>query len=230
MHDGGRGGLLRGHGRPRPRRRHGVPSAPVAWVPCSSTWARCRGTPQRDAVRRGPLRAGVRSTLAEFAAAGHEIASHGPDHGRLPVQGDRRLAAPGARDARGPSAGPRDGVSLAALRRAGGGRSGAYRDQLAEAGYDYVSDTSLPGGRLAGARAPRAAVARRARRRGQLPASAASGRRDPGGGATISRAGGALLPLLRLRRHRARAARGALVAAGQAGARPTAGSPPSSRT
>ena len=31
-----------------------------------------------------------------FATAGHEIASHGPDHGAMPTPRRRRLAAPGA--------------------------------------------------------------------------------------------------------------------------------------
>ena len=36
----------------------------------------------------------IRPALAEFAGAGHEIASHGPDHGRLPSTDTATLVTP----------------------------------------------------------------------------------------------------------------------------------------
>jgi peptidoglycan/xylan/chitin deacetylase (PgdA/CDA1 family) len=89
----------------------------------------------------------VRDDLAAFAAAGHEIASHGPDHGRLPsgalvdwLRTGRQIledllgiAVHGFRS-------PRFDVP-------GEGGLTRYRDQLAEAGYRYVSDASHLGAR-----------------------------------------------------------------------------------
>ena len=91
----------------------------------------------------------VRAELADFMAAGHEIASHGPDHGRLPedpaalVDWLRRGRAMTEDLVQAPVRGfrsPRFDVP-AALGLAG------YRDLLAEAGFDYVSDTGRLGGR-----------------------------------------------------------------------------------
>jgi hypothetical protein len=89
----------------------------------------------------------VRDDLAAFAAAGHEIASHGPDHGRLPSSGLVQWLAAGRQmleDLVGVSVrgfrSPRfDVPSEGGLER--------YRDALAEAGYAYVSDTSVLGSR-----------------------------------------------------------------------------------
>jgi hypothetical protein len=95
----------------------------------------------------GNYAAAVRDDLAAFAAAGHEIASHGPDHGRPPpgavVQWLRRgrailedlLGVP-VRGFRSPRF---DVPAEGGLER--------YRDDLAEAGYRYVSDTSRLGAR-----------------------------------------------------------------------------------
>ncbi len=166
----------------------------------------------------GHYAAEIRSTLAEFAAAGHEIASHGPDHGRLPVQGIAHWLRQGREmledllgvpvtGFRSPRFDLPEGIGLA-----------RYREHLAEAGYDYVSDAVVPRARFSTARAPCIELAGGSRRRRQLPAAAAHGRRDPGRGAPHG-TGCAVLPLLRLRRHRPRGARGALRRTGQAGAR-----------
>ena len=93
----------------------------------------------------GHYAAEIRSTLAEFAAAGHEIASHGPDHGRLPVQGIANWLRQGREmledllgvpvtGFRSPRFDIPEGIGLA-----------RYREHLAEAGYDYVSDASCLG-------------------------------------------------------------------------------------
>jgi peptidoglycan-N-acetylglucosamine deacetylase len=91
----------------------------------------------------------VRAELADLVAAGHEIASHGPDHGRLPedpaalVAWLRRGRAMIEDLLQVPVRGfrsPRFDVPAAL------GLDG-YRDLLAEAGFDYVSDTDRLGGR-----------------------------------------------------------------------------------
>jgi hypothetical protein len=85
----------------------------------------------------------VADDLATLVAAGHEVASHGPDHGHLPE-------APGAlvdwlrrgreevEDALGT---PVVGFRSPRFDTPGSLPLGAYRDALAEAGYAYVSDT-----------------------------------------------------------------------------------------
>ena len=84
----------------------------------------------------------VRDELVALAGAGHEIASHGPDHGRLPAEPDallewlRRgrqaledlLQLP-VRGFRSPRFDVPPDLSLA-----------RYRELLAEAGFHYVSD------------------------------------------------------------------------------------------
>jgi Domain of unknown function (DUF3473)/Polysaccharide deacetylase len=91
----------------------------------------------------------VLGDLAALSAGGHEIASHGPDHGRLPDSPDAllewlRRGRAGLEDlVQEPVRGfrsPRFDVPVAiGLAR--------YRDLLAEAGFDYVSDTSVLGAR-----------------------------------------------------------------------------------
>ena len=85
--------------------------------------------------------------LTDLVAGGHEIASHGPDHGRLPddpsdlVEWLRRgramledLVQVPVRGFRSPRFDIPRAVGL-----------GAYRDLLAKAGFEYVSDTSILG-------------------------------------------------------------------------------------
>jgi hypothetical protein len=89
----------------------------------------------------------VRAELAELAAAGHEIASHGPDHGRLPddpttlVEWLRRGRSELEDLIQQPVCGfrsPRFDIPPAV------GLHG-FRHLLAEAGFAYVSDTSRLG-------------------------------------------------------------------------------------
>jgi len=86
----------------------------------------------------------VQGALVAFAAAGHEIASHGPDHGRPPpgaVSEWLRKGREVLEDLLGVSVrgfrSPRFDIPGEGLPR--------YRHQLAEAGYHYVSDTSQLG-------------------------------------------------------------------------------------
>ncbi|HXW39550.1 MAG TPA: polysaccharide deacetylase family protein [Acidimicrobiales bacterium] len=85
----------------------------------------------------------VRPELAHLVAHGHEIASHGPDHGRLPEDAPRllewlrrgremveQLVQVPVRGFRSPRFDVPESMGLA-----------RYRGLLAEAGYDYVSDT-----------------------------------------------------------------------------------------
>jgi peptidoglycan/xylan/chitin deacetylase (PgdA/CDA1 family) len=87
----------------------------------------------------------VRHDLAAFAAAGHEIASHGPDHGRLPVDDLARWLRKGRETLEDLL-----GISVRGFRSprfdvpAEGGLA-RYRDELAAAGYHYVSDASRLG-------------------------------------------------------------------------------------
>ena len=85
--------------------------------------------------------------LRSLAEAGHEIASHGPDHGRLP--GERRALGDWLRAGR-------EMVEDVIGRPVRGFRSprfdvpaeldlGEFRDLIAEAGFAYVSDTSRSG-------------------------------------------------------------------------------------
>jgi hypothetical protein len=85
--------------------------------------------------------------LRALAAAGHEIASHGPDHGRLP--GDRHRLSQWLRSGR-------EMVEEVVGRPVRGFRSPRFdvpegldvrefRDLIAGAGFSYVSDTSASG-------------------------------------------------------------------------------------
>lgn len=95
----------------------------------------------------GYYAATVRPELADLVAGGHEIASHGPDHGRLPadpvalLEWLRRgramledLVQVPVRGFRSPRFDIPQALGLA-----------PYRELLAEAGFDYVSDTSRLG-------------------------------------------------------------------------------------
>ena len=89
----------------------------------------------------------VAGELAGLASDGHEIASHGPDHGRLPEEAtelvdwlrrgrtelEDRFQVP-VRGFRSPRF---DRPASMDLRR--------YREAVAEAGYEYVSDTNVLG-------------------------------------------------------------------------------------
>jgi len=87
----------------------------------------------------------VRAELAAFAAAGHEIASHGADHGRLPAGAASEWLRKGREVLEDLL-----GVSVRGFRSPrfdipGDGGLPRYRDELAAAGYHYVSDASRLG-------------------------------------------------------------------------------------
>jgi peptidoglycan/xylan/chitin deacetylase (PgdA/CDA1 family) len=89
----------------------------------------------------------VRDDLVAFSAAGHEIASHGPDHGRLPSAGLVEWLRKGRQvleDLLGVSV---QGFRSPRFDVPGEGGLARYRDELAEAGYRYVSDASRLGAR-----------------------------------------------------------------------------------
>jgi peptidoglycan/xylan/chitin deacetylase (PgdA/CDA1 family) len=89
----------------------------------------------------------VRHELAAFAAAGHEIASHGPDHGRLPhgeVVSWLRKGREALEDLLGL---PVRGFRSPRFDVPADGGLARYRDALAAAGYRYVSDASWLGPR-----------------------------------------------------------------------------------
>lgn len=102
------------------------------------------GAPKVTLFVVGRWAASLRQALSAFAAAGHEIASHGPDHGRVPADGlvpwlrrgrdtlEQLLQVP-VRGFRS----PRFDVPEGGLER--------YRDALGEAGFEYVSDASVLG-------------------------------------------------------------------------------------
>ena len=102
------------------------------------------GSPKVTLFVVGRWASSLAGALAAFAAAGHEIASHGPDHGRVPADGlvpwlrrgrdalEQLLQVP-VRGFRS----PRFEVPEGGL--------GRYREALGEAGFDYVSDASVLG-------------------------------------------------------------------------------------
>lgn len=85
--------------------------------------------------------------LRSLAAAGHEIASHGPDHGRLP--GDRRALAEWLRSGRemveDVVGRPVRGFRSPRFEVPDGLEVREFRDLIAGAGFSYVSDTSSSG-------------------------------------------------------------------------------------
>jgi hypothetical protein len=87
----------------------------------------------------------VRDDLAAFAAAGHEVASHGPDHGRLPADDIVSWLRRGREVLEDLL-----GISVTGFRSprfdtpAAGGLA-RYRHDLASAGFEYVSDASVLG-------------------------------------------------------------------------------------
>ena len=110
---------------------------------------RLRGVQERHRhpVRGGQLPRPGAERPGRLVAAGHEVGSHGPDHGHLPEdQGklvewlrrgreevEERVQVP-VRGFRSPRFDLPTGLGLA-----------RYRQALAEAGFDYVSDRSLLG-------------------------------------------------------------------------------------
>ncbi len=85
----------------------------------------------------------VRDEISRLAAAGHEIASHGPDHGRLPEEPARlvewlRAGRLGLEDL---VQAPVGGFRSPRFDRPASLSLGRYREALAEAGFAYVSDT-----------------------------------------------------------------------------------------
>jgi peptidoglycan/xylan/chitin deacetylase (PgdA/CDA1 family) len=84
----------------------------------------------------------IRPALSAFVSAGHEIASHGPDHGRLPstdIVGWLKSGREMLEDLLGV---PVHGFRSPRFDLPPHGDLRRYRDELAEAGYEYVSDTS----------------------------------------------------------------------------------------
>ena len=139
------------------------------------------GEPGGDAVRGGQLRGDGRPELDDLVAHGHEIASHGPDHGRLPDdaaglvewlrRGREMIEDVVQRPVQGFRS-PRFDIP----RQVGLAR---YRELLAEAGFSYVSDTSRLGAGFAGSGAAGADRPRVPDRRRQLPAAAPDAVRCP---------------------------------------------------
>jgi hypothetical protein len=84
----------------------------------------------------------VRPSLEAFASAGHEIASHGPDHGRLPSDGLVGWLRSGRQMLEDLVQVPVRGFRSPRFDLPPHGDLARYRDELAEAGYEYVSDTS----------------------------------------------------------------------------------------
>ncbi len=95
----------------------------------------------------GNYASAVRDDLAAFAAAGHEIASHGPDHGRLPSSGLVEWLRRGRQVLEDLLGVPVHGFRSPRFDVPADGGLARYRDELAEAGYRYVSDASRLGAR-----------------------------------------------------------------------------------
>jgi peptidoglycan/xylan/chitin deacetylase (PgdA/CDA1 family) len=84
----------------------------------------------------------VLPSLIAFASAGHEIASHGPDHGRLPADGLVGWLRSGRQMLEDLLQVPVRGFRSPRFDLPPHGDLSRYRDEIAEAGYDYVSDAS----------------------------------------------------------------------------------------
>ena len=87
--------------------------------------------------------------LSAFASAGHEVACHGPDHGRLPDEGLVAWLRRGREMVEQSVGMPVRGFRAPRFDLPSHGDLAAYRQQLAEAGFSYVSDTSALGPRSA---------------------------------------------------------------------------------
>ena len=105
----------------------------------------CESRPRITLFVVGGYAPTVASVLRDMVDAGHEVASHGPDHGRLPPAGDLPVWLRRGKEAIEDLL----GVRVAGFRSprfdlpAGG--LARYRDALAAAGFDYVSDTHVLG-------------------------------------------------------------------------------------
>jgi len=95
----------------------------------------------------GNYAATVQTELEELAARGHEIASHGPDHGRMPDAGPALAdwLRRGREMIEDVVQRPVHGFRSPRFDVPGGVGLGCYRELLAEAGFHYVSDTSRLG-------------------------------------------------------------------------------------
>jgi len=100
-----------------------------------------QGTPKVTLFVVGRHAASVRPALEAFARAGHEIASHGPDHGRLPEDGLVGWLRSGREKLEDLLEVPVVGFRSPRFDIPAHGDLARYRDELAEAGYQYVSDT-----------------------------------------------------------------------------------------
>jgi Domain of unknown function (DUF3473)/Polysaccharide deacetylase len=80
--------------------------------------------------------------LRSFVSAGHEIASHGPDHGRLPASGTVGWLRSGREMLEELLQVPVRGFRSPRFDLPPHGDLARYRHELAEAGYCYVSDAS----------------------------------------------------------------------------------------
>jgi len=87
----------------------------------------------------------IQSSLEALVAEGHEIASHGVDHGALPSRGVVSWLRSGRESLEDLLGVPVRGFRSPRFDIPGDGCLARYRDQLAAAGYDYVSDTRLLG-------------------------------------------------------------------------------------
>ena len=86
-----------------------------------------------------------RAALGAFAAAGHEIACHGADHGRLPESGVVAWLRRGRQMLEDLLQVPVRGFRSPRFDLPPGSDLHEYRHQLAEAGFAYVSDTARLG-------------------------------------------------------------------------------------
>jgi peptidoglycan/xylan/chitin deacetylase (PgdA/CDA1 family) len=84
----------------------------------------------------------VKDALSAFVEAGHEIASHGPDHGRLPADDLVGWLRKGRLMLEELLQVPVQGFRSPRFDLPPHGDLARYRDELAEAGYRYVSDAS----------------------------------------------------------------------------------------
>jgi hypothetical protein len=100
------------------------------------------GAPKVTLFVVGHHAAGIAPALSAFAKAGHEIASHGPDHGRLPGDDLVSWLRKGREMLEDLLQVPVRGFRSPRFDLPPHGQLDRYRHQLAEAGYDYVSDAS----------------------------------------------------------------------------------------